>query len=114
MNGHDYEVGSAQINVTNRAGNVVGAVPITATTITALPNGDTRLVFDVSAAMLALGAADGILQGGRAVIPNSIAASGQLVYRATISDLYHSSNARAATQRHPHQHRANWWPCAEQ
>lgn len=92
-NGHDYVADSAQLSVTDRAGNIAGTFPITATTLTLLPNGDTRLVFDVSAALLALGAADGVLQGGHAIAPNSGAANGQLLYRATISDQYHGSNA---------------------
>jgi hypothetical protein len=51
-------------------------------------DGTTRLVFDVSAAMVTLGAADGILQGGRALAPDAGAATGTIIYQTVIQDAF--------------------------
>ncbi len=51
-------------------------------------DGSTRLVFDVSAAMVNLGAADGILQGGRAVAPDAGGAIGALTFQTVIQDAF--------------------------
>ncbi len=60
-------------------------------------DGTTRLVFDVSRAMQDLGAADGILQGGRATAPDAGPAVGTLTYRTVIqqsfSDTYPSGES---------------------
>ena len=51
-------------------------------------DGSTRLVFDVSAAMVNLGAADGVLQGGRAQAPDAGGAIGTVTYRTIIQDTF--------------------------
>lgn len=51
-------------------------------------DGSTTLTFDVSAAMIRLGAADGILQGGRAVSPDAGPAIGTIGFRVVIQDTF--------------------------
>ncbi len=47
-------------------------------------DGSTRLLFDLSRAMVDLGLADGILQGGRAIVPGAGPATGTIRYRTVI------------------------------
>ena len=51
-------------------------------------DGSTRLEFNVSQALVNAGAADGIVQGGRTAIPDSIAAIGIVTFRTTIEDAF--------------------------
>ena len=51
-------------------------------------DGTTRLVFDISAAMVNLGAADGLLQGGRALAPDAGGAIGTITYQTIIQDAF--------------------------
>jgi len=51
-------------------------------------DGSTRLVFDVSRALVDAGAADGILQGGHAIAPDADPAWGTVTFRAVIQDKF--------------------------
>ncbi len=54
-------------------------------------DGSTRLVFDVSRAMTDLGAADGILQGGRAILPDAGPATGTITYETVVQQSFSDS-----------------------
>lgn len=54
-------------------------------------DGSTTLTFDLSAAMLRLGAADGILQGGRAITPDADGATGTITFRTVIQQNFSDS-----------------------
>jgi len=101
--------GPFQLSVTDRNGTVSGTFTpgvVAGTTnlfvdtsqigndLNPATDGSTRLVFDVSRAMVELGAADGILQGGRATLPDSGPATGTITYQTVIqqsfSDTYPS------------------------
>ncbi len=56
-------------------------------------DGSTRLVFNVSQALVNAGAPDGILQGGCSVAPDSVPATGTLVFRATIQERFSDTYA---------------------
>ena len=84
------------LDVTDRIGNVAGAFLI-GTDLTVdtsqigndpLPgtDGSTSLIFGLSAALVRLGAADGILQGGRAVSPDAGPATGTVVFQTVVQD----------------------------
>lgn len=85
-------------SVTDRAGTVNGTFTVggdLTVDISAIGNdpnpatdGSTRLVFDISAALIGAGSADGILQGGRATLPDSIGATGTLIYRTVIQEAF--------------------------
>ncbi|MBK9709523.1 MAG: hypothetical protein IPO77_21800 [Acidobacteria bacterium] len=78
------------LNVTDRAGNVTGGISAAYYTVVndAPSVGKTRITFDVSQAMIALGAADGTLQGGRSITPDAGPAQGTITFKATVRDLY--------------------------
>ncbi|MGD8732119.1 MAG: hypothetical protein PVH92_09575, partial [Anaerolineales bacterium] len=94
------------LTVTDRNGTISGAfltgtdLIVDTTEIGNDPNpttdGSTTLNFDISAAMVRLGAADGILQGGRAVTPDAAGATGTITFRTVIqqdfSDTYPSGD----------------------
>lgn len=94
------------LTVTDRSGTTSGAflagtdLTVDTSGIGNDPNpatdGSTTLIFDVSAAMVRLGAADGILQGGRAITPDAVGATGTITFRAIIqqnfSDTYPSGD----------------------
>ncbi|MCA9200650.1 MAG: isopeptide-forming domain-containing fimbrial protein, partial [Planctomycetales bacterium] len=100
------------LDVTDRNGNVTGSFSPSLTNgatnlfvdLSQIGNdtnpatdGSTRLVFDVSRALTDLGAADGILQGGRAILPDAGGATGVITYRTVIqqsfSDTYPSGES---------------------
>jgi uncharacterized repeat protein (TIGR01451 family)/fimbrial isopeptide formation D2 family protein len=89
--GQDFNAGSASLNVTDRNGTVTGPIAVTAQNNTPVA-GQTNLSFNVSQAMIALGAADGILQGGRAVAPDAAAARGRITFSVTVRDVYKATN----------------------
>ena len=64
------------------------AFPVTNTTVTTNSDGSITLVYDVSAAMVTLGQADGVLQGGLITTTNFGATTGALQFRTTVRDLY--------------------------
>ncbi|MCJ7511344.1 MAG: isopeptide-forming domain-containing fimbrial protein, partial [Anaerolineales bacterium] len=66
----------------SRIGNSGPGVPPDGT------DGSTLLTFEVSDALIRLGAADGILQGGRAIVPNAGPATGTITYYARIQDVF--------------------------
>lgn len=51
-------------------------------------DGSTKLTFDVSRALVDLGASDGILQGGRAISPDAGPATGTITYRTVIQQSF--------------------------
>ena len=81
--------GSADLVVADRDGSISGAIPSGALITTSLGAAGTQLRFDLSAALVALGATDGILRGGETVAPaSSVAAAGRITYLARIADRY--------------------------
>jgi len=66
----------------SRIGNSGPGVPPDGT------DGSTVLTFRVSEAMTHLGAGDGVLQGGRAIVPNAGPATGTITYYARIQDIF--------------------------
>jgi hypothetical protein len=84
-------------SITDRAGTFAGTFNIGTTLVVDIsqigndPNpatdGSTRMVFDVSAALVGAGD-DGILQGGRAILPNSVGAIGTITYRTVIQQAF--------------------------
>ncbi|MCA9212871.1 MAG: isopeptide-forming domain-containing fimbrial protein, partial [Planctomycetales bacterium] len=95
--------GPFTFDVTDRDGNVTGSfTPSTIGGTTDLhvdetqigndanpaTDGSTRLVFDISQAIIDAGAADGILQGGRAITPDAAAATGTITYQAIIQQQF--------------------------
>jgi fimbrial isopeptide formation D2 family protein/uncharacterized repeat protein (TIGR01451 family) len=95
--GQRFVAGTATLSVADRSGAVSGAFPVGNLTVDVSqigndPNpatdGSTTLVFDVSGALVTLGAADGILQGGRATAPNAGPAAGTIRFRAQIQDQF--------------------------
>jgi LPXTG-site transpeptidase (sortase) family protein len=94
------------LTVTDRSGTTSGAFLIGSDLIvdtTEIGNdpdpatdGSTTLTFDISAAMVRLGAPDGILQGGRAITPDATGATGTITFRTIIqenfSDTYPSGD----------------------
>lgn len=89
--GQDFNAGSASLNVVDRNGTVTGAIAVTAQDNTPTA-GQTKLSFDVSQALIALGAADGVLQGGRAVAPDAAAARGRITFSVTVRDVYKATS----------------------
>ena len=83
----DFTVGTNALVDTSKIGN-------TPSNVDAASDGSTTMTFNVSQAMVALGAADGILQGGRAITPNSVGAVGTIKFRTIVqqkfSDAYDS------------------------
>ena len=56
-----------------------------------LTDGSTRLVFDVSQAMVDFGAADGVLQGGRALPQDAGAATGRITFQTVLQQQFSDS-----------------------
>lgn len=92
-------VGTPTLNAGDRDGAVAGGFTIGSDLIVdtsrfppayggsgACGDGSTVLNFNVSQAMLALGAANGVLTGGRAIAPDAGPATGTIRFRAEIQD----------------------------
>ncbi|NDJ77094.1 MAG: DUF11 domain-containing protein [Chloroflexi bacterium] len=88
--GLTYVTDSAELYVYDRSTSFGVPFPAADLAITTLGNDDTRLAFDISGAMLTIGEADGVLQGGRATGTVEAAAYGEIVFRATINESYAS------------------------
>ena len=97
-NAQNYITNSAQLRVTDRNGTVSGGI---APAHTLNADGSLTLVYDVSAALQALGAADGTLQGGRTITPNAVAATGQLTFVTQVRDRFRLGNDNDGTAIQP-------------
>jgi uncharacterized repeat protein (TIGR01451 family) len=72
--------------ITDRAGVFNGNLtPATYNVVVSPTTGSSRVVFQVSDALIAAGD-DGILQGGRAIVPNAVGATGTIIYRAIVQE----------------------------
>ena len=85
------------ISVSERGNTVSGNVPVAAYTVDTsqigndtnpATDGTTKITFNVSNAITALGAPDGILRGGRSFLPNAAGTIGVIKFRATINDKF--------------------------
>ena len=89
--GLEFVSGTMRLNAGDRNGNVSGAVPASAISMTPLITGANNLVVDMTRAFTMLGATDGILQGGLAIPPAAGAAQGTLTFQAYITDTYRAT-----------------------
>jgi LPXTG-site transpeptidase (sortase) family protein len=76
------------LSVSDRDSAEAGAFTSSDLTINLAADGRTRMDFNVSAAMIRLGASDGILQGGRAILPDDVGAIGTITFRTIIQDVF--------------------------
>lgn len=97
--GQQYEASFAPtLSATDRNGTVAGTF-VVGTDLTVdtsmigndpdpATDGSTTLTFDVSGAIDRLGGADGILQGGRAIAPDEVEATGTIRFRTVVQDAF--------------------------